>query len=129
MVLFPVEVSLSNYTVEGSIYVIAFVIDITGRKNNEVVVLKQKEELENIAREVIQLNTNLEKKIGDRTKMLRETLTELEKSKEELSEALKAEKELSELKSRFVTMASHEFKTIDHKCLQYRRFFWLYLYT
>jgi len=43
--------------------------------------------------------------------MLRETLAALELSKQELSEALKNEKELGELKSRFVTMASHEFKT------------------
>jgi PAS domain S-box-containing protein len=109
--VFPVEVSLSNYTIEGSMYVIAFVIDITVRKNNEAIVLRQKEELESITREVTQLNTSLEKKIEDRTKMLRETLSELEKSKEELNEALEAEKELGELKSRFVTMASHEFKT------------------
>jgi signal transduction histidine kinase len=43
--------------------------------------------------------------------MLKETLTALEKSKHELSDALKAEKDLGELKSRFVSMASHEFKT------------------
>jgi signal transduction histidine kinase len=53
----------------------------------------------------------LEQKIDDRTKMLREALVELEKSKEELNEAYENEKELSELKSRFVTMASHEFRT------------------
>ena len=109
--VFPVEVSLSNYTVDNSIFVIAFIIDITIRKNSEAVQLEQKNELERVSKEVKQLNANLEKKIEDRTKMLRETLSALEQSKEELSEALKAEKELGELKSRFVTMASHEFKT------------------
>ena len=109
--VFPVEVSLSNYTVDDSIFVIAFVIDITIRKNSEVIQLEQKNELERVSKEVRQLNTNLEKKIEDRTKMLRETLFALEESKEELSEALKTEKELGELKSRFVSMASHEFKT------------------
>ena len=109
--VFPVEVSLSNYTIDGSIFVIAFVIDITIRKNNEVTQLEQKHELERVTREIKQLNISLEKKIEDRTKMLRETLTALEKSKEELSEALQTEKELGELKSRFVSMASHEFKT------------------
>jgi signal transduction histidine kinase len=73
--------------------------------------LQQKEELENVTTQVKQLNKDLEKKVQDRTKMLRETLSALEFSKEELSEALKNEKELGELKSRFVTMASHEFKT------------------
>jgi signal transduction histidine kinase len=43
--------------------------------------------------------------------MLREALAELERSKKELSEALESEKELSELKYRFVTTASHEFRT------------------
>src|SRR5436305_10271646 len=57
------------------------------------------------------MNQQQKQKVEDRTKMLRETLAELEKSKEELSEALEAEKELGELKSRFVTMASHEFRT------------------
>ena len=109
--VFPVEVSLSNYTIENSIFVIAFVIDITIRKNSEEIQLAQKNELERVSKEVKQLNASLEKKIEDRTKMLRETLTALEKSKGELSEALKTEKELGELKSRFVSMASHEFKT------------------
>ena len=108
---FPVEVSLSNYTIDNELSVIAFVIDITTRKQHEAVVLQQKKELETITTQVKQLNRDLEKKIQDRTKMLRETLSALEASKEDLSEALKNEKELGELKSRFVTMASHEFKT------------------
>lgn len=109
--VFPVEVSLSHYTVDGSLFVMAFVIDITIRKNNEVTVLAQKAELEKITTEIKQLNISLEKKVEDRTQMLRETLGALERSKEELSDALRTERELGELKSRFVTMASHEFKT------------------
>jgi signal transduction histidine kinase len=35
----------------------------------------------------------------------------LEQSQKELSEALDKERELSEIKSRFVSMASHEFRT------------------
>lgn len=109
--VFPVEVSISSYNVEGEIYVIAFIIDITVRKSNEETVLKQKDELEKISRQVTQLNMELERKVDDRTRMLKETLAELEKSKEELSEALEVEKQLSDLKSRFVSMASHEFRT------------------
>jgi PAS domain S-box-containing protein len=108
---FPVEVSLSNYKLDGEIYVIAFVIDITIRKSSEKVVHEQKAELEHITSQIKQLNADLELKVENRTKMLRETLAELEKSKEEVSEALEKEKELGDLKSRFVTMASHEFRT------------------
>ncbi|WP_245542658.1 PAS domain-containing sensor histidine kinase [Segetibacter koreensis] len=108
---FPVEVSLSNYTINGHNFVIAFVVDITVRKKQEEVVLEQKQELEIVTGEIKSMNSELEQKVSDRTKMLREALAELEKSKEELSEAFENEKELSELKSRFVTMASHEFRT------------------
>lgn len=108
---FPVEVSLSNYHLEGEIYVIAFVIDITIRKHNEALVYEQKAELEHVTSMIKQMNLELEQKVENRTKMLRETLAELEKSKEEVSEALEKEKELGDLKSRFVTMASHEFRT------------------
>jgi signal transduction histidine kinase len=108
---FPVEVSLSNYILDGEIYVIGFVIDITIRKNNEEIVYQQKAELEHFTTQIKQLNSELEQKVENRTKMLRETLAELEKSKEEVSEALEKEKELGDLKSRFVTMASHEFRT------------------
>lgn len=109
--VFPVEVSLSNYTADGNLFVIAFVIDITVRKDIEIAKQQQQEELSKITNEVKRLNANLEKKVEDRTKMLREALSALEQSKEELSEALQAEKSLNELKSRFVSMASHEFKT------------------
>jgi signal transduction histidine kinase len=43
--------------------------------------------------------------------ILKEALHELEKSQMELNQALNKEKELSEIKSRFVSMASHEFRT------------------
>ncbi|QEC65767.1 PAS domain S-box protein [Panacibacter ginsenosidivorans] len=108
---FPVEVSLSHYKIGNETFVIAFVIDITVRKKQESLVLDQKKELERVTTEIREMNSELEQKIDDRTKMLREALVELEKSKEELSEAYENEKELSELKSRFVTMASHEFRT------------------
>ncbi|WP_207492408.1 PAS domain-containing sensor histidine kinase [Aridibaculum aurantiacum] len=108
---FPVEVSLSHYSIDGDNYTIAFIVDITVRKEHESVVMDQKAELEQTADKIIKLNSQLEEKVEDRTKMLREILAELEKSKDELSEALENEKELSELKSRFVTMASHEFRT------------------
>ena len=107
---FPVEVSLTYYNADQT-YVIAFIIDITVRKHSEQIVLAQKEELQRVTSEIKQLNAALEQKVADRTKMLRETLVALERSKQEVNEALQVEKELGELKSRFVTMASHEFRT------------------
>ena len=57
------------------------------------------------------LNAELEAKVEERTMILKEALQRLEQSQEELSEALDKERQLSEIKSRFVSMASHEFRT------------------
>lgn len=51
-----------------------------------------------------ELNVKLEKRVAKRTE-------ELEKTQAELRRALDQERELGELKSRFVTMVSHEFRT------------------
>ncbi len=80
---FPVEVSISSYETENGKYAIAFISDITIRKESETA-LKE-------------LNTKLEQKVKERTSSL--------------SAALEKEKELNELKSRFVSIASHEFRT------------------
>lgn len=94
---FPVEISLSYYKKEEETFVIAFIIDITERKKYHDSILK--------------LTHSLEQKVEERTKILKEALINLEASKQQLSESLEKEKELNEMKSRFVTMASHEFRT------------------
>lgn len=94
---FPVEISLSPYTSKDGKFVIAFIIDITLRKIAE-------EKLKNDSSE-------LEKLVKNRTIILEAAIEELEKTKKELKNALEKEKDLNELKSRFVSMASHEFRT------------------
>ncbi|RYY21550.1 MAG: PAS domain-containing sensor histidine kinase [Cytophagaceae bacterium] len=56
-------------------------------------------------------NTDLEYQVADRTHALLVTLQQLEQRRRELAQALAAEQELGELKTRFVSMASHEFRT------------------
>lgn len=108
---FPVEVSLSSYYQHDTQYVIAFIVDITQRKRIEQSMLQQQKELEKVTSEVRRMNIELEAKVGERTVILKEALQRLELSQAELSEALDKEKELNEIKSRFVSMASHEFRT------------------
>lgn len=108
---FPVEVSLSTYVQDEERYVIAFVIDITRRKEIEENIELQKEQLEKVTDEMRILNIDLELKVEERTTILKEALQRLEQYQIELNQALNKERQLNEIKSRFVSMASHEFRT------------------
>jgi len=54
---------------------------------------------------------HLEELVENRTASLKESVMALQRAKEEVSSSLEKEKELGQLKSRFVSMASHEFRT------------------
>jgi PAS domain S-box-containing protein len=108
---FPVELSLSSFEKDGELQIISFINGIAERKLSE--------------NKLKELAAELESKVEERTEELSQALMELNqtnlslvaetkerKSKEEqVRKALKQEKDLSELKSRFVSMASHEFRT------------------
>jgi len=102
--LFPVEISLSYYESGHGMYVIGFIIDISERH-------MQQEKINNMNSELQSLNRTLERKVGERTLVLKEALDQLGQSRDELESALQKEKELNEMKSRFISMASHEFRT------------------
>ena len=108
---FPVEVSLSFTRLKEEILVMAFISDITQRKQVEVALKRSEEQL-------ILYATELEKKVQMRTEALNKTVDELEKeiverkkAEEETHKALEKERELNELKSKFVSLVSHEFRT------------------
>lgn len=61
--------------------------------------------------ELRQLNQDLEKRVAQRTAELSETNAELAQAREEALRLLARERELSELKSEFVSLVSHEFRT------------------
>ena len=86
----PVEVSLNHFDLDGVRYVMGLVTDITLRRKAE--------------QELQRINQELEERVEQRTAELRE-------AERSVREALEKERELHTLKSRFVAMASHEFRT------------------
>ncbi len=101
---FPVEISLGNYEFDEHKFVVAFINDITQRKESEQAIKKLNEELE---RKVEERTVSLQKTVEKLNLQIKET----EEKDKELRAALNKEKELGELKSRFVSVASHEFRT------------------
>lgn len=108
---FPVEAGLNPFEIEGKKYVMSLVIDITIRKETQ--------------RQIKELNSELEGKIKVRTLELEESIVKLKnlnlnleleikkrkEAEERIKTALQKEKELNELKTKFLSLVSHEFKT------------------
>ena len=78
-----------------------FEIDLLRQLANHVAIAIQQAQL---FERVQDLNKNLERQVADRTQQLEQSLMQLER-------ALLKEKELNELKSQFISRASHEFRT------------------
>ncbi len=108
---FPVEVGLNPFLIDEKKYVMALVVDISDRLAAEKVIKD--------------LNVNLEEKIKKRTQQLNQSVEQLSNLNKDLEEeiqkrieaenkiknALEKEKELNELKTKFLSLVSHEFKT------------------
>lgn len=101
---FPVEAGLNPFEIYGNRYVMALVTDITVRKNQE--------------KQIVELNTQLEQKIELRTQALKQSIKELEEevkkrkdAEDKIKESLRKERELNDLKTKFLSLVSHEFKT------------------
>jgi PAS domain S-box-containing protein len=108
---FPVEISLSYTKVKGNLLVMAFISDISQRKKAEEALKRSEEQL-------IVYAAELEKKVELRTEALNNSILTLEKevierkrAEEDARKALGKERELNELKTKFVSIASHEFRT------------------
>ena len=56
-------------------------------------------------------NIKLEKEVAERTEALEQIVQKLEQAKNEVSRSLLKEQEINQMKTRFVSMASHEFRT------------------
>tara|TARA_B100000768_G_scaffold48474_1_gene47284 strand:+ start:3330 stop:4553 length:1224 start_codon:yes stop_codon:yes gene_type:complete len=102
--MFPVEVSLNIFKLCDKEYIMALVTDISARREQEV--------------KLSNLNAEFEQKILLRTKELNETISQLEHenmlrvdAEKDTNIAFRKERELNKLKTNFLSLVSHEFKT------------------
>ncbi|MET3977459.1 two-component system sensor kinase FixL [Mucilaginibacter sp. UYP25] len=95
--VFPFRLALSEVQYSGRKIYTGFIHDLTREKQAEA-------QLKDYA-------AHLEEQVEERTRSLNETVAALKLAKEEVSQSLDKEKELNLLKSRFVSIASHEFRT------------------
>ena len=102
--VFPVEAGLNPFVIKGKRYVMALVSDITLRKEQE--------------KRIKNLNQELEQKVHERTEKLNKTIVDLQEevllrkeAEAKVRESLQKEIELNELKTKFLSLVSHEFKT------------------
>jgi two-component system sensor kinase FixL len=95
--LFPMKLGVSEVKYSGRTIYAGFIHDLSQQKVEE-------ERYKDYA-------SHLEELVEERTKSLNDTIFALEKAKEKVSISLEKEKELSKLKNRFLSMASHEFRT------------------
>lgn len=91
--------------------VILSAVVIIKYKKIEQVAIEQQKELLLLTATLKTTNSQLEERVKERAVVLEGALVKLKKSESELQKSLEYEKELNELKSRFVTTASHEFRT------------------
>ncbi|GGI26478.1 PAS domain-containing sensor histidine kinase [Pedobacter mendelii] len=94
---FPFRLGVSEVKYSGRIIYAGFIHDLTREKEAEG-------KLQDYA-------SLLEEQVEERTHSLRTSVKTLQKTQDELNLSLNKEKELGQLKSRFVSIASHEFRT------------------
>jgi len=107
----PLELRLNLFEFKGQKFAKAHIFDISIRKEKEEKILLEKNNLQKKVKE----NT---KELQKLVKQLRKTNDDLEneiqqkiKAKDKVRNALLAERELSHLKTKFLSLTSHEFRT------------------
>src|SRR6185437_385990 len=102
--IFPIFLSISEVQLHNRKIYTGLIRDISAEKEAE-------EKLKQYAAEVENLNRYLETRVDERTLELENAMKALNKSTAELKKSLEEEMELNDMKSKFVTVASHEFRT------------------
>ena len=116
--IFPFWLSVNETRVDGQVFFTGLIHDLSEQKKTERSLMELTRELEakvaqrthelaDAVNRLLKINIQLEKEVKE--KAAKEIA--LKNSEGELQLALQKEKHLNEMKSRFLSMASHEFKT------------------
>lgn len=116
--LFPCNLSVNEFYMQSKKCFAGIIHDLTIRKKHEEEIMELNRQLEEkveikakdlsaAVNELLETNTRLENEIKEREKIE----AALRNNELEIRKALEREKELNDLKTNFVSMASHEFRT------------------
>lgn len=116
--IFPMRLSVSEVKLRDRVIFTGILYDLSQQKETEARIYElnrrlenrvkeRTEELENAVSKLLEINRKLQTEIEER-KIISQRLKEKE---EAIRKTLDKEKELNALKSRFITMASHQFRT------------------
>ncbi len=116
--LFPCSLSVNEFYMQSKRCFAGIIHDLTIRKEHEEKIMELNRQLEEkveiktkdlsaAVHELLETNTRLENEIKERKKIE----AALRTNELEIRKALEKEKELNDLKTNFVSMASHEFRT------------------
>lgn len=107
----PVIVGLNHFNLDGKIFVKAFISDITDYKMKEQLFRKLKVTLEEEVKLKNEELKRINKQLKEANKVLIVEIQNKIEAEKKVKFALEREKELTKLKSNFLTLASHEFRT------------------
>lgn len=116
--IFPVRLAVSEVTIKDQVFFTGILHDLTAQKNAEDELLrlahrledevhKRTEELSEVVNRLLKVNKKYQDEIAERI----EIENVLKQKEEALKSLLDKEKQINQMKSRFVSMASHEFRT------------------
>ena len=109
--ILDLEIGLNYFELNGEIYAKALVSEISARKRRENRIRAHNRTLENEVKKGTNQLTSVVKELERSNKMLKDEIKERILAEKKAKKAFEKEKEFNLMQTKFVSLASHEFKT------------------